>query len=456
MKSALIYLIFFLPGLLRAQGVLIGSGQPSQPASSAALEVRAQYQGFLPPRLTSAQRDSIANPVVGLTIFNTDLDCLEFFTQNLGWQAPCIKPPTVSTQPSTSVAAFGFFANGTVVSDGGSVITQRGFCYSTSAPPTLSDSVVLISGGVGTMGPSPILNLQSNTTYYLRAFASNIMGTTYGATDTIATPQPTYVTFSVPGQSSWTASAALVKVLAVGGGGGGGGNDGPAGGGGGSGGALTASLVLVPGQTYTVAVGGGGQGANSSCPGPNGFGGAGGVNGGGVGGNAGTQPCSGGGGGGGGWSGILAGNTYLVVAGGGAGGGGSNEGTANNVAAPGGGNQPNGNTGSLNGGAGANYSGDGGGGGGGGGGYWGGNGQTNLTNNGSGSGGAQYIASGILGAQWNGNSGGTESNGGFGAAPVSVPVAVNFNYGNNAGGGGQGGLSASGSPGSAGVVIVAY
>lgn len=439
-----------------SQGVLIGGGQPSQPAASAALEVRAQYQGFLPPRLTAAQRDSILNPVVGLTIFNTDLDCLEFFTQNLGWQAPCIKSPTVSTQAETGLSAFGFYANGTVVSDGGSVINQRGFCYSTVSPPTLLDSVVIVPGGVGAMGPSAVLNLQSNTTYYVRAFASNIMGTSYGLVDTVLTLQPTLVSFSVAGISTWTAASAVVKVLVVGGGGGGGGNDGPVGGGGGSGAAVSATLVLTPGQVYSIGVGGGGQGGNSSCTGPNGNGGAGGSNGGGNGGNAGTSPCSGGGGGGGGWSGVFSGNTFMLVAGGGAGGGGSNEGTANNVAAPGGGSQPNGNTGGTNGGTGANFSGDGGGGGGGGGGYWGGNGQTNLTNNGSASGGANFLANGITGNQWTGNAGGIEGNGGFGASAVVVPVAADFNYGNDAGAGGQGAPSSSGAPGATGRVVIAY
>jgi hypothetical protein len=456
MKLIVLFLFLGIGFRASSQGVLIGGGQPAQPAASAALEVRAQYQGFLPPRLSSAQRDSILNPVVGLTIFNTDLDCLEFFTQQLGWQAPCIKPPTVTTQAETGLTAFGFYANGTVVSDGGSVITQRGFCYGTASPPTLLDSVVYLSGGVGAMGPSPILNLQSNTTYYVRAFASNIMGTSYGLVDTVLTPPPTLVSFTVAGQSTWTAPSAFVKVLAIGGGGGGGGNDGPVGGGGGSGGAVTATLVLTPGQVYSIGVGGGGQGGNSSCAGPNGNGGAGGSNGGGNGGNAGTQPCSGGGGGGGGWSGLFSGNVFLLVAGGGAGGGGSNEGTANNVAAPGGGSQPNGNTGGTNGGTGANFSGDGGGGGGGGGGYWGGNGQTNLTNNGSASGGANFLANGITGNQWTGNAGGIDGNGGFGASSVVVPVAADFNYGNDAGAGGQGAPSSSGAPGATGRVIIAY
>jgi hypothetical protein len=44
----------------------------------------------------------------------------------------------------------------------------------------LLDSVVIVPGGVGAMGPSAVLNLQSNTTYYVRAFATNSAGTSYG------------------------------------------------------------------------------------------------------------------------------------------------------------------------------------------------------------------------------------------------------------------------------------
>jgi hypothetical protein len=42
------------------------------PASSAKLEVSSTTQGFLPPRMTRAQRNAISNPVAGLTIYNTD------------------------------------------------------------------------------------------------------------------------------------------------------------------------------------------------------------------------------------------------------------------------------------------------------------------------------------------------------------------------------------------------
>jgi uncharacterized protein (TIGR02145 family) len=51
----------------------------SQPDSSAKLDVNSNSQGFLPPRMTTEERDSIPNPAAGLIIFNTDTHCINFF-----------------------------------------------------------------------------------------------------------------------------------------------------------------------------------------------------------------------------------------------------------------------------------------------------------------------------------------------------------------------------------------
>jgi hypothetical protein len=56
--------------------VIVGNGTTS-PTSSAALDVSSTTQGFLPPRMTTAQRDSITSPVEGLTIWNTTNSQLE-------------------------------------------------------------------------------------------------------------------------------------------------------------------------------------------------------------------------------------------------------------------------------------------------------------------------------------------------------------------------------------------
>ncbi len=66
-----------------------------------------------------------------------------------------------------------------VISEGGSATTERGFCWSTSPKPSVSDSKVSNQYGVGEYSYT-ISNLQLSTTYYVRAFATNSIGTTYG------------------------------------------------------------------------------------------------------------------------------------------------------------------------------------------------------------------------------------------------------------------------------------
>ena len=51
-----------------------------QPDTSAILHLESTDRGFLPPRMTSQQRDSIFDPKYGLTIFNTEDSTLQYFT----------------------------------------------------------------------------------------------------------------------------------------------------------------------------------------------------------------------------------------------------------------------------------------------------------------------------------------------------------------------------------------
>lgn len=86
MKNILLALsLAFLCFSISAQGVKIGT-TPGNPDPSAMLEIESTDRGFLPPRMTQAQRDSINNPAVGLQIFNTSNNCLEFYVGS-SWQA---------------------------------------------------------------------------------------------------------------------------------------------------------------------------------------------------------------------------------------------------------------------------------------------------------------------------------------------------------------------------------
>jgi hypothetical protein len=103
MSIARISLVFFLicnTSNLFSQGILMGSGTATTPDASAALEIQAQYQGFLPPRLTTAQRDSILQPAQGLLIYNTQTGCIDYWT-GLFWANLC---GTCQPQPSQANA----------------------------------------------------------------------------------------------------------------------------------------------------------------------------------------------------------------------------------------------------------------------------------------------------------------------------------------------------------------
>ncbi|MEY2834591.1 MAG: hypothetical protein RLZZ557_253, partial [Bacteroidota bacterium] len=63
----------------------IGTNTPN---ASAQLDVTSTVKGFLPPRMTSQQRDAISSPANGLVIFNTTTNCLNFYVVD-GWHEAC-------------------------------------------------------------------------------------------------------------------------------------------------------------------------------------------------------------------------------------------------------------------------------------------------------------------------------------------------------------------------------
>jgi hypothetical protein len=70
---------------------------------------------------------------------------------------------------------------GEVTSDGGATVTDRGLCWNTTGNPTLSDSCVSDgTAGTGVFTNSKLTGLTQNTVYYVRAYATNNIGTGYG------------------------------------------------------------------------------------------------------------------------------------------------------------------------------------------------------------------------------------------------------------------------------------
>ncbi|MCS3533094.1 FISUMP domain-containing protein [Chryseobacterium sp. JUb7] len=122
-KTIIIFLLFIC---LKTFGQ-IGIGT-AQPQSSAMLEVFSTSKGFLPPRLTITQRDSIENKVGGLTIYNTDLNCMQYWNTTK-WIGDCSQSPVVGIITSIDCANVnnnGTLISGTMASGVSSVIPYTG------------------------------------------------------------------------------------------------------------------------------------------------------------------------------------------------------------------------------------------------------------------------------------------------------------------------------------------
>lgn len=87
--------------------------------------------------------------------------------------------PTVITTPLQSVKADEAILGGEVQTDGRTTVTARGVCYGTDPYPSISGLHTTDGTGLGTF-TSSLVNLECNTIYYVRAYATNKMGTAYG------------------------------------------------------------------------------------------------------------------------------------------------------------------------------------------------------------------------------------------------------------------------------------
>ncbi len=87
--------------------------------------------------------------------------------------------PTVTTSPVTDILPYTATFHGEVVSNGGAMLSARGFCYGTSHNPTVSGDHTEDGIAPGVF-ESTVTTLQPTTTYYVRAYATNLLGTVYG------------------------------------------------------------------------------------------------------------------------------------------------------------------------------------------------------------------------------------------------------------------------------------
>ncbi len=111
------------------------------------------------------------------------------------YEGEITQPPSVDTSTVSGVTGTSATCGGEVIASGGDTVTARGVCWNTGGSPTTADNKTSDGTGTGVF-TSSITGLTADTTYYVRAYATNSAGTAYGNVETFATaaapePEPT-------------------------------------------------------------------------------------------------------------------------------------------------------------------------------------------------------------------------------------------------------------------------
>jgi uncharacterized protein (TIGR02145 family) len=126
----------------------------------------------------------------------------------LGGEAATAEAPTLgATTLVGAVTLSSATISSEVLADGGALVTERGFCWSTASNPTVSGSHVSSGSGLGEF-TSSLSGLLPNTTYHVRSYAVNSEGVAYGPETTFTTTCGT-VNVTISGATSVCAGSSV-------------------------------------------------------------------------------------------------------------------------------------------------------------------------------------------------------------------------------------------------------
>jgi uncharacterized protein (TIGR02145 family) len=103
------------------------------------------------------------------------------YEKRSGFSVRCLKDdyPDLTTESITSITSTSANSGGNITSEGSGSVIARGVCWSSSHNPTIADNKTINDSGRGQY-TSSITGLSANTTYFVRAYATNSVGTSYG------------------------------------------------------------------------------------------------------------------------------------------------------------------------------------------------------------------------------------------------------------------------------------
>lgn len=118
--------------------------------------------------------------------------------------------PATSTSTISSITSSSASCGGEVLNTGGYDVIARGVCWSTSSNPTTSNSKTTNGSGLGSFSSS-LTGLTEATTYYVRSYATNSLGTVYGNQVSFTTSS---ITWTLVSSTYHAASSGWTQTLA--------------------------------------------------------------------------------------------------------------------------------------------------------------------------------------------------------------------------------------------------
>ena len=123
------------------------------------------------------------------------------YGNELSFTTKALTVPTITTQTISNITDKTAISGGEITDDGGTPILERGLCWSENQNPTISDNFLAEGEGSGSY-IALVTGLTANTTYYVRAYATNTQGTAYGDEQSFATIELLLATVSTSSASN--------------------------------------------------------------------------------------------------------------------------------------------------------------------------------------------------------------------------------------------------------------
>jgi uncharacterized protein (TIGR02145 family) len=151
------------------------------------IENNKTFEGFATGEYTSLLTGLTENTTYYVRAFASNSKGVAYGQQKV-FTTTAITKSEITTVTTSEISYTSATSGGNVTYDGGAAVTDKGVCWNTTGNPTVSDNKLSSGKGSGAFA-SKLTGLQENTTYYVRAFAINNKGTSYGEQQTFTTKE---------------------------------------------------------------------------------------------------------------------------------------------------------------------------------------------------------------------------------------------------------------------------